>query len=244
MFRGANYWVADVVMLSISVALVGMIAKDAFAGCFREALNIGASGVRALAQGQLSHRAQVAPEGSDAAGPTGVEAAAAEAGENQNSAALAAELQLLTARLAENEARFSAKLAQNEARFSAKLAENNASLAEKDALVASLSEKLGIEDMNVGVGASRDTAPIPTPGGGGGGTETLHRAHVHNDAPAMSTMAANVKGEIVVTSNERLALSAAMPGQGHLMTAENTSGRVIRRDMTESGRLFTNTDFL
>ena len=241
MFRGANYWIADVVMLSISVALVGMIAKDAFAGCFREALSIGASGVRALAQGQFSHRAQVAPEGSEAAGPTGVEAAAAEAGENQNEAALAAELQLLTARLVENEARFSAKLAQKDAR----LAENHAGLAEKDALIASLSEKLGIGDMNVGVGASRDTAPIPTPGGGGGGTETLHSAHVHSDtAPAMNTMAANVKGEIPVTSDWRLALSAAMPGQGHLMTAENTSGRVIRRDETESGRPVTNTDFL
>ena len=236
MFRGANYWVADVVMLSISVALVGMIAKDAFTGCFREALNIGASGVRALAQGQLSHRAQVAPEGSEAAGSTGVEAAAAEAGENQNSAALAAELQLLTARLAANEVR----LAEKDTR----LAEKDAKLAEKDALVASLSEKLGIEDMNVGVGASRDTAPIPTPGGGGGGTETLHRAHVHNDAPAMSTMSANVKGEIPVTSDARLALSAAKPGQGHLMTAENTSGRFIRRDETGSGRLFTNTGFL
>ena len=47
-------------------------------------------------------------------------------------------------------------------------------------------------------------------GGGGGGTETLHSAHVHNDAPAMSSMSANTKGKIAVTSNARLALSAAV----------------------------------
>ena len=124
------------------------------------------------------------------------------------------------------------------------LAEKDAELAEKDALVASLPEGLAIEDMDVGVGASRDTAPIPTPGGGGGETGTLHSAHVHSDAPPMYTMSANTKGEIPVTSDWRLALSAARPGQGHLMTAENTSGRVIRREETESGRLVTNVDSL
>mmetsp|Transcript_64710 Transcript_64710/g.179789 ORF Transcript_64710/g.179789 Transcript_64710/m.179789 type:complete len:94 (-) Transcript_64710:37-318(-) len=89
-----------------------------------------------------------------------------------------------------------------------------------------------------GVGPSRNTAPIPT-SGGGGDTETLHI-----DTPAMSTMSANTKGKVVVTSDWRLALSAAMPGQDHRMTAENTSGRVIHRDETESGRLFTNVDSL
>ena len=53
---------------------------------------------------------------------------------------------------------------------------------------------------------TRNAAPIPAPGGGGGGgTEMLHGAHVHNDAPAMSSMSANTKGRIVVTSNARLA---------------------------------------
>ena len=64
--------------------------------------------------------------------------------------------------------------------------------------------------MDVGVMASRIAAPIPAPGGGGGGgTEMLH-----SDAPAMSSMSANTKGRIAVTSNVRLALSAAVPGQG------------------------------
>ena len=64
------------------------------------------------------------------------------AGEDQNSVALAAELQLVIAKLAENETR---------------LAENEARLAEKDALVASLSEGLAIEDtegMNLAVNDS------------------------------------------------------------------------------------------
>ena len=148
MFRGANYWVADVVMLGISVALVGMIAKDAFVGCFREALSIGTSGAWAVVRGQLSHRGQVAPEGGEAAEPTEAEAAAA----------LTAELQLALAKVAENEAWLAekdARLAENEARLAeneawlaekdARLAENEARLAEKDALVASLSEQLGMD---------------------------------------------------------------------------------------------------
>ena len=66
----------------------------------------------------------------------------AEAGEDQSSVALAAELQLVIAKLAEKEA---------------KLAEKDAQLAEKDALVASLSEGHAIEDiegMNLAVNDS------------------------------------------------------------------------------------------
>ena len=80
----------------------------------------------------------------------------AEAGEDQNSVALAAELQLVIAKLAEKEAKLAekdAKLVENEAR----LAEKDAQLAEKDALVASLSEGHAIEDiegMNLAVNDS------------------------------------------------------------------------------------------
>ena len=111
-------------MLSISLALVGMIAKDAFAGCFQEALGVGTSGVRAFIRGQLSHRGQVAPDGGEAG-----------AGEDPV-AALTAELQLALAEVAEKDA----QLADKDAR----LAEKDARLAEKDALLATLAEELDV----------------------------------------------------------------------------------------------------
>ena len=48
MFNGGDYWMADVVMLGISVGLVGMIAKDAFKGCFGESWALLLSGKKAL----------------------------------------------------------------------------------------------------------------------------------------------------------------------------------------------------
>ena len=98
--------------------------------------------------------------------------------------------------------------------------------------------------MDVGGVYTHNAAPILTPGGGGE-TEALYSVHVHSDAPATSTMSANTKGEIAVTSDWRLALSAARPGQSHRMTAENTLGRVIRREETDGvWELFTNVDSL
>ena len=74
----------------------------------------------------------------------------AEAGEDQGDATLAAELQLVIARLAEKDARLAekdAKLAENESKLTESEARFSTKLAEKDALVASLSEGHAIEDI-------------------------------------------------------------------------------------------------
>ena len=82
-------------------------------------------------------------------------------------------------------------------------------------------------------------------GGVGGRAEPSRGARIDNDEQVMSVMSStNNIGRFAVTSDAQLALSAAKPGKSFLLTAANTSGRMIHREETESGRLVTNTDFL
>ena len=115
-----------------------------------------------------------------------------------------------------------AELSAKDAELSAKDAEHRAAVDAKDNEIATLREQLATAGNSA---PSREESQQLESVAEVGGASSPGR----NRTVFATMSSAQRVGNFLVTSNAAQALAAAVPGQSHRMTLENTSGRVIRR---------------